>query len=81
MKLILEIELGNDAMLAVGDVREVMNAVKFTGHFEHMRASVTDRGTVRDVNGNRVGKWEVIGDPQPTPVSNSEISAALDTQD
>jgi hypothetical protein len=58
-KLIIEIEFGNDGMLRYSQARSVIR--DGLGMSEHRaKPTVGDGGTFRDVNGNRVGKWEVV---------------------
>jgi hypothetical protein len=55
-KFSLEIELGNEAMMTTSHVRAALRELA-----EHMvkNAVVTcANGTIRDINGNTVGKWE-----------------------
>jgi hypothetical protein len=58
MKLIIEIEFGNDAMQRYSQARSIIR--DGLGMSEH-RAKPTagDEGVFFDVNGNRVGKWYV----------------------
>ena len=59
MKLIIEIDFGNDEMLRYSQARSVIR--DGLGVAEHRaKPTVGDSGTFRDVNGNRVGKWEVV---------------------
>lgn len=57
MKFTLEIELGNDAMQSAEDVFDAIasfgdtNPTPFSGGESHI---------IRDRNGNKVGKWEVV---------------------
>jgi hypothetical protein len=70
MKLILEIEFGNDAMRTYADVihalRNVANVTMAEQSFDNPQ--VGDMCRIPDVNGNSVGKWEVIGDPSPDSI-------------
>lgn len=62
MKFILEIELGNDAMVTGNDVAwalgEAAHRLKMGIDRDPLKASNYCR--IRDINGNIVGKWEVI---------------------
>ena len=62
MKFTLEIELGNDAMQTPADVREtLMDIAALKGTLAHLtKFGCFDAGNIRDVNGNIVGKWEVV---------------------
>lgn len=61
MKLVIEVELGNDAMQTAADAGYAINRALLK-----QAASAIDPlnehevGTVRDGNGNTVGKWEVV---------------------
>ena len=55
-KLTLTIEMGNDGMLTSTQLREAV--VKAS---QKMRPGETS-GTIRDLNGNTVGKWEITDD-------------------
>jgi hypothetical protein len=61
MKLIVEIDLGNDAMQTAADAGDAINRALI-----QQSASALDPlnehevGSVRDMNGNAVGKWEVV---------------------
>ena len=62
MKFTLEIELGNDAMQTYADIQgsidHTLTAVCFTAGADPI-TEVDDGGILVDVNGNRVGEWEV----------------------
>lgn len=59
MKFTLEIELGNAAMQTQRDIKTAIKGA-FTGAaFEDHPFKAMDSGIVRDINGNKVGKWEV----------------------
>lgn len=61
MKLTIEIEFGNDAMQRYSQARAVIkDGLGTSGHLA--KPVIGDAGTFRDVNGNRVGKWEVTND-------------------
>lgn len=63
LRLVLSIELGNDAMQTNGEAAEAIHA-SFVKHarwigssdVELRRGVITD---IRDANGNRVGEWRV----------------------
>lgn len=60
MKFTLEIELGNDAMQTKGDIAAALTQV--AARFPRCimgRMVVGDYGSIRDINGNTVGKWEI----------------------
>jgi len=62
MKFTLEIELGNDAMTTPDDVAYLLGVVaEQLDAVDAFRAG--DEGRTRDVNGNTVGRWQVLGDP------------------
>ena len=57
MKLTIEIEFGNDAMQRYSQARAVIaDGVGVSGKG---KPEVGAGGTLRDVNGNRVGSWAV----------------------
>jgi hypothetical protein len=57
MRFTLEIELGNAAMQDSCDLRRALHDV----NLQPMNAGIEpgQTGTIRDVNGNTVGTWEV----------------------
>lgn len=58
MKLTIAIEFGNDAMQRYSQARSVIkDALGTSDH--RAKPQVGDSGIFRDVNGNRVGSWEV----------------------
>ena len=57
MKFRLEIELGNDAMQSAQDV---FDAIESHGDTNPTPFKGGESSIIRDVNGNTVGKWEVI---------------------
>ena len=63
VKFTLEIELGNDAMQTPFDVSIALAALgaRFAAR-ENWGAPTgqTDAGTLRDRNGNTVGRWQVV---------------------
>lgn len=61
MKLLIEIDFGNDAMLRYSQARSVIkDGLGLSDH--RAKPTVGDGGTFRNVNGNRVGYWEVVAD-------------------
>jgi hypothetical protein len=69
LKLLIEVEFGNDAMQTYGDARGVLKGL-LTAERLHTWAmnthspSVGDGSRILDMNGQGVGKWEVVGDGQ-----------------
>jgi hypothetical protein len=61
VKLKIEIDFGNDAMQRYSQARATIADAVGTSEYRD-KPSIGDRGTLRDVNGNRVGFWEVAGD-------------------
>ena len=57
MKFTLEIELGNDAMQDSRDLRRALHDV----NLQPMNSGIQpgQAGTISDLNGNMVGRWEV----------------------
>lgn len=55
MKLIIEIELGNDAMQTPEDVKQCLNN-SLNGHTPYV---VGELAKLYDINGNCVGSWRV----------------------
>lgn len=62
MKFTLEIEFGNDAMQTKADLSAVLTelAARIPRSIVG-RIGSGDYGSIRDINGNTVGKWEVSG--------------------
>jgi hypothetical protein len=59
MKLIIELEFGNDAMQHYSEARTaIRNSLGMSAH--RAKPEIGDAGTFRDLNGNRVGKWYVV---------------------
>jgi hypothetical protein len=61
-QFMLEIALGNDAMNSSQDVADALHEVgKLIEEGFHSEYPIPDgfSGSIRDVNGNKVGKWEV----------------------
>lgn len=59
MTFTLTIELGNHAMRLPRDVAEMLRELGERLERSHTFADTAGAGTVRDVNGNTVGRWEV----------------------
>ncbi len=60
MKVTVEVELGNDAMQTAGEVLRALTASFRINASANVRMCAGEEGVVMDVNGNRVGKWEVM---------------------
>lgn len=63
MKFILEIELGNDAMRTGNEVGEKLQLIsRILGDSRVFGGPLTpiEPQGIRDLNGNTVGKWEVV---------------------
>jgi len=60
MKFILEIEMGNDAMLTHTDVSSALRFV------QAKLSEGRNEGRVMDINGNSVGKWEFTEEKKKT---------------
>ena len=65
MKFTLEIELGNSAMSMASDLADalvrVADTVRYIGPADRdIKPTVGGPNSVRDLNGNRVGKWEIV---------------------
>lgn len=59
-RIIIEIELGNDAMQTAEDVADaVTRSLIRQSASPHGPLNQHEVGTLRDLNGNTVGKWEV----------------------
>lgn len=59
MKFTLEIELGNDAMQTRRDVESALRKLGQNVKYMSDPPEDGDEGTIRDDNGNTVGKWTV----------------------
>lgn len=62
MKLIIEIEIGNAAMRTKAHlVKALLNVRRSIGRELNLRDKRfgANRGSVMDINGNTVGRWEV----------------------
>ena len=57
MRFVLTIELGNDAMRKGSHIKSELR--EFASKLEGGTPRVGDSGSLRDVNGNRVGSWHV----------------------
>lgn len=58
MKLVIEIEFGNDAMQRYSQARATIADAVGTSAYR-AKPELGEGGTLRDVNGNRVGHWTV----------------------
>lgn len=62
MKIVIEVELGNDEMQTYKQVESAV-AAALTGSFDpHNTCKLGEQGHVWDRNGNKVGKWRVKRD-------------------
>jgi hypothetical protein len=61
MKIVFEIELGNDRMQTPSDVSQAVQRAMSSATREGLWAPLTDddEGILRDDNGNLVGAWKV----------------------
>jgi len=59
MKLIIEIELGNDAMRNNLDVKDCLLRSRVIGQGGCEDYTVGESGKLYDINGNPVGSWRV----------------------
>lgn len=61
MKFKLNVELGNAAMETTKDVaRALLTLAKMLDAKGDVKVRRPEDGTVRDLNGNRVGTWEFV---------------------
>lgn len=61
MKFVLDIELGNAAMMTKHDIARALNETARKLPQSVLGAVVVgDYGKIMDLNGNTVGKWEVV---------------------
>lgn len=60
MKFKLEINLGNDAMRSLGDIRDALR--ELITKTRAYPCVIEDRCKIFDKNGNSVGYWEVTSD-------------------
>lgn len=58
MKFTLEIEMGNDAMQTYADIAQATRRI-FSDFARRDEAAEDDAGRIYDINGNKVGTWEV----------------------
>ena len=69
MRLSIEINLGNEAMQYGNQVADALHrsfgrhAVETHGAWQPLR--VSDEGLIRDINGNTVGRWDVLASGSP----------------
>jgi hypothetical protein len=84
MEFQLKIELGNDAMQTADDIRAAVKDV--AKYLKEWRSDelpeVGDNAPIRDVNGNIVGKWEIVkhapaSNPLEDPSNLATVLAAL----
>lgn len=84
MEFHLKIELGNDAMQTADDIRAAVKDV--AKYLKEWRSGelpeVGDNAPIRDVNGNTVGKWEIVkhapaSNPLEDPSNLATVLAAL----
>ena len=59
MKIIIEVELGNEAMQTSKDVRNAVYDALF-GESEYTPFEIGNTGMIADDNGNTVGRWDVV---------------------
>lgn len=58
MKIVIEVELGNEAMQTLLDVRRAVDdSLTRPGQYDRLLAG--EEGVILDFNGNSVGRWEV----------------------
>jgi hypothetical protein len=60
-RLIIEIELGNDAMVNAKQVERCLTHSRMLAGDEDYTAG--EKGNLRDENGNTVGSWRVVETP------------------
>ena len=59
MKLVIEVELGNDALETSSEAAlSIQTALLAQTPFESLEVGMC--GTIRDGNGNTVGRWDVV---------------------
>lgn len=71
-KFILEIELGNEAMLTPKDIGDALCEISRdlkTRHTTCSHPEATGRINIRDYNGNVFGHYEVVDTPTPRPIA------------
>lgn len=61
MKLVIKIQLGNDAMQTRGEALAALMQSVFNGTKVPVGTpfDLLDEGSIKDVNGNKVGEWKV----------------------
>lgn len=65
MRLIVDIQIGNDAMQSGRDLQHALREVIRQIHVAYPGKVVThDLGRIRDENGNTVGQW-AVGEDEP----------------
>lgn len=67
MKFTLEIELGHDGMLTYDQLADALYDVRQEIQGDANNVKACSPSPIRDANGNRVGKWEVIAAPRIPP--------------
>jgi hypothetical protein len=76
MKLYIEIQLGNEAMVAGANVaKAIENSFRDAERNMFEPLQVSDEGIVIDANGNSVGRWDVLTSDSETELSPSEREA------
>lgn len=60
MKFTIEIELGNDAMRRYSHIKSALRELARGPELGNNGPRVGDGSNIRDVNGNTVGKWEIV---------------------
>jgi hypothetical protein len=63
VKFTLEIELGNDAMQTPEDVTDALEEVVKQIRDRHWDGWTPGGESIRDINGNTVGRWSLVEDP------------------
>lgn len=63
MKLLIEIDFGNETMQRYSQARSIIrDGLGMSAH--RAKPAVGESGVFFDVNGKRVGEWEVVNDGQ-----------------
>lgn len=60
MKLLIEMHLGNEAMQTAEEVTIALKGSMGRARLLREAFRVGDVGAIHDVNGNSVGRWEVV---------------------
>lgn len=60
MKIVIEVELGNDAMRTMDDVVTALDEHFCAQALGPHELQEGEDGRIRDLNGNTVGRWEVV---------------------